>query len=127
MKVSVLVCLVAMFVCFAVIGCGGLYKAIGLPPEIVEAEVEKDAVVIQAAVEQARDTFWPIVSASIGAAGTLLTGLLAKLLSTERKITGAMIAGVEKSNDGNAKKAITVESLKRGVGVQLNKRVRKLT
>lgn len=128
MKVCVLTsCLVAMFVCFVAIGCGTIYKAMGLPPEKVTEQTAKDEVVIVEAIEQGRDIIWPIVSTAMAGVGAMTSGLLLKWLSMERRITGAMIAGVEKSNDGNAKQAITVESLKRGVGMQLNKRVRKLT
>lgn len=126
MRMYLLAGIVSMFVAVIVIGCGTLYKTLGLPPEQVEVQVAKDAVIVEAVVEQTRNTFWPILSAAIGCAGTLVSALLAKLLVTERKMTGAMIAGVEKAGNGDAKKAVTVESLRRGVGVQLAKRVRKL-
>lgn len=122
-RIGVWVCLI----CFVAIGCMGTYKTIGLTEEQAAEEVAKDQAEIVTTIGEGREVFWQTVSAAIAGVGVVVSTLLGKWLATERKMTAAMIAGVEKVNDGNAKKAIAVESSQRGVGVPLADRVRKQT
>lgn len=108
-------------------GCTQLYRTIGLTPNQVQQQTALDQAAIQLTIEQARTHFWQIVSATIGGAGTILSGLLARWLGTERKITAAMITGIEKAPQNAVKQSITAKAVAAGVEPKLNARVRALT
>jgi len=134
---------------FIIIGCANAYKALGLTDEQAQAAVEKDKAAAQHAGQEVRDalarvlageqvpmedaistarvTLWQAVSAAIAVVGAAGGAILSKALGTERKMSAAIIAGVEKANPEKVKESIAAEAANRGVKVQVHKRVKKLT
>jgi len=147
MKMTIV--LVACIVVYLIAGCASAYKAMGLTSEQAAAAVDKDKaaaqkagqevrdalarvlageqVPMESAIDNARVTLWQAVSAAIGVVAAAGGAIMTKAIGTERKMSAALIAGVEKANPDNVKKSIAVQSIQRGVGVKLAARVRKLT
>ncbi|MBA7653066.1 hypothetical protein ES703_60907 [subsurface metagenome] len=112
---------------FCLAGCAQLYKLIGLSDEQTADQVAADQADRQKIIQGIRLTTTELITTAIAAAGAIASGFLAKWLTTEKKITTAMITGVEKSNDKNVKESIKDESLLAGVQPQLHARVKSLT
>lgn len=147
MKLTILCLACILWAMF--VGCASAYKAMGLTTEQAAAAVEKDKAAAQKAGQEVRDalarvlageqmpmeeaiddarvTLWQAVSAAIGVVGAAGAAIMTKALGTERKMNAAMIAGIEKANPEDVKRAVTLASMQRGVSVKLATRVRKLT
>ena len=112
---------------FLLTGCAGLYKILGFTPEQTAAQVAQDQAAAKEIIEQVRWTSHEIVSTAIAGAGTILSGLLARWLGTERKITTALITAIEKADDSTVKTLANDKATSAGVEPQLHARVIKLT
>lgn len=134
---------------FILIGCASLFRTAGLSDEQAAAQVAelKSALEgaataaiadIQTGLAEGHDLktiavktssafLWKIIAAAGATVGVVLNGLLAKWLSTEKKINKVMITGVEETNDTNTKEAITAKAGAAGVEPQLHARVKALT
>lgn len=109
------------------IGCAQLYKMIGLTEEQTAAQVAQDQAAIQQTIEQVRWTTHEIITTALAAAGTIASGLFARWLGTERKITTALIGAIEHADNTTTKEIITTKAISAGVESKLNARVRALT
>lgn len=134
---------------FLLIGCASLFRSAGLTDEQAAEQTAQlksalgDATTsaiaeIQTGLQEGHDLktiavkassafIWKIVAAAGASAGIILNGLLAKWLGTEKKITKALITGVEQSNDQSAKESIRSAAIAAGVQAKLHTRVKALT
>lgn len=112
---------------FLLIGCAAIYRTLGLTDQQVQDQTTQDQAAIQLAIEQARTHLWQIISAATAGAGTILSGLLARWLGTERKITTVMIKGIESAGNNDVKTAVHSKATSAGLEPKLNARVRALT
>lgn len=134
---------------FSMVGCAQFYKMLGLTEKQTTDQVSEDQKVIIQAISEIRDTAADqatetqkviirtisevrttaadIVSVSAAALGTLASGLLARWLGTERKITKALIVGIENAPASDAKASIKSVAISAGVEKALHKRVASLT
>ncbi|MBA7685494.1 hypothetical protein ES703_93919 [subsurface metagenome] len=112
---------------FTLAGCLQLYKLLGLTPEQTADQVAQDQKAAQEIIQQVRWTSHEIISTAIAAAGTILSGLLARWLGTEKKITKVLIAGIEKTNNSDIKASVQNEAFAAGIQPQLHARVKALT
>lgn len=112
---------------FCLIGCSKVYKFMGLTDDQAAAQVAQDQQATQQIIEQTRVTAYDIASATIAGVGSLLSGLLARWLGTERKITTALIKGIEAGETPRVKKAVQQKATLAGVQPILDKRVQALT
>lgn len=112
---------------FVLIGCENVYRWFGFTEEQVAEQTAKDAAAVEDVVEHGREIGWQIATTVIAGVGAVVSGLLGKWLGTERKISRAVIAGVEAADKQNVKEAIKREALSLGVESKLHKRVEALT
>lgn len=112
---------------FVLTGCAQLYRSIGLDEQQVAAQVASDQTVITAVLDTARTSTTQIVTTALAGLGAILSGFMAKWLGTERKLTKALITGVEQGDQSAVKGAIQKQSRKLGVQKTLAKRVQALT
>lgn len=134
---------------FILIGCGALLRKTGVPPEeaakisaefkeelsdsVTEAVAEIATAVAEgqdlktAAIRTTTSMIWKIATAGASVLGVALSSLLGKWLKTERKITTAMIKGVELNSSNTTKEVIKQTALKAGIEKQLHRRVVSLT
>ena len=112
---------------FTITGCAQLYKLIGLTEKQTQDQLDQDQETIIRTITLTRNTAADIITTAVAGLGTIASGFLAKWLGTERKITKAMIAGVEKSKNPDTKQSITTAALAAGIEPQLHKRVKALT
>ena len=112
---------------FILVGCAEVYKAAGLTEEQTDEQVSEDQKVIIRTVTQVRTTTADILTSAIAGFGTIASGFLAKWLGTERKITKALIAGIEKAAPGSVKESVHQQATDAGIEPQLSKRVAALT
>ncbi len=109
------------------IGCAGVYKGLGLSDPQVKDLVEKDQAETIRFIETNRELFWQIATVATAGVGTILSALLARWVGVERKISGAIIAGVESADNGDVKKAVQAKAVAAGVEGKLAKRVKAIT
>jgi NAD/NADP transhydrogenase beta subunit len=109
------------------VSCTSFYKTLGFSDAAAAVQAAKDANAIAAAVDQGRDIFWQLATALIGTAGTVLSVLMAKWLNTEKKLTAAIIGGVEQADNSNVKASIQNIATAAGVEKLLKTRVDSLT
>lgn len=112
---------------FALVGCHQVYKFVGLSDEQAAAQVAQDQQATQQVIEQARLTAYDIITTTIAAVGSIASGLLAKWLGTERKITTALIQGIESGETLGVKEAVQQKATAAGVESVLHARVQALT
>lgn len=79
------------------------------------------------AVKTASIFAWKIATLAASTIGAVLSGVLAKYLGTERKITKAIITGIETAKGQNTKAAIQTKAGLAGIEPQLHARVKALT
>ncbi len=134
---------------FIIIGCTSLFRSAGLTDDqaqqqtlqlktaLIDATTEAIATV-QTGLAEGHDlktialnttsTFlWKIIAAAGATVGVVLNGLLAKWLTTEKKMNKALITGVESNPAGNVKESIEARATALGVENALHKRVKALT
>lgn len=112
---------------FTIIGCSQLYRTIGLNEEQTAAQVAQDQDATQQIIHQVRWTTHEIISTTVAGLGTILSGLLAQWLGTERKMTTVLIKGIESADQNTAKESVQQKAILAGVENQLSKRVAALT
>lgn len=78
-------------------------------------------------VEHWTDFAWQLVTVFVSGLGAGVAALLSKWLIKERKISRAMIEGIEASNPANVKNSICKYAGIHGVQTALHKRVKQLT
>ena len=142
--------LIAVAILFLLVGCASLYRSLGVSSEQAAQQAAHDqAAVGQAAVSAGKEFveqiatgtplpvaavasgsefIWQLLTIIATSAGTILTGWLATRLKTEKRITAAMITGVEKAAEPTGVKAsIQREATAAGVEPILHARVQELT
>lgn len=112
---------------FVFTSCTAFYRAIGLTDEQAKAQTEKDQESRQNLTDQFRLTTTELISSAMAGAGAILSGLLARWLGTERKMTTALITGIEKADTPNVKKYVKAKAITAGIESKLNARVQALT
>ena len=112
---------------FAFIGCTQLYKTIGLTDEQAADQVAKDQSDRQQIIEGIRFTTTELITTAIAGIGAIASGILAKWLGTERKITTALITGIEAVESVNVKESVQAKATAAGVETALHSRVLSLT
>ncbi|MBA7647988.1 hypothetical protein ES703_55767 [subsurface metagenome] len=136
-------------VLFILIGCQALFRSAGLTDEQAAAQTaELKAALEGAATDAIADIhtglaeghdlktiavkassafLWKMIAAAGATVGVVLNGLLAKWLSTEKKMNKAIITGVESNPTGNVKESIEAKAIALGVETKLHARVKALT
>lgn len=112
---------------FVLTGCGQIYRTLGLTEEQTQEQLAQDQNATQQIIQQVRWTTHEIITTGLSGIGAILSGLLARWLGTERKITTALITGVEKAADTTAKEEIQKAATAAGIEPQLHSRVVALT
>ncbi|MBA7705925.1 hypothetical protein ES703_114767 [subsurface metagenome] len=148
-RTTAIITITASICLFVLIGCQALFKSAGLTDEqAAEQTAELKTALTEAttaaladihtglaeghdlktiAVKASSTFIWKIIAAAGATLGVVLNGLLAKWLSTEKKISKAMITGIETDNDNTVKAAVHQKALDAGIEPQLHARVKALT
>lgn len=112
---------------FILTGCAQIYKSLGLTEEQIDEQVSEDQKTIIRTITQVRTTTAEIITTAVAGLGTIASGFLAKWLGTERKITAALITGIESAGDLRAKESVKAKATASGIESALHARVVKLT
>lgn len=112
---------------FTITGCLQLYKTIGLTDDQVQDQLTKDQDSRQKIIQQVRFTTTEIITTALAGIGTIASGILAKWLGTERKITSTLISAVESTKNPDLKETIKNKATSAGIEPKLHKRVSALT
>lgn len=134
---------------FLLIGCHTLFKSAGLTDEQAAEQTAELQKTISFATSEALETIqrglseghdlktiavktssaflWKIITAAGATVGVVLNGLLAKWLTTEKKINKAMITGIESANDSTVKESVHAKAITAGIESKLHARVKALT
>ncbi len=112
---------------FILTGCAAAYKALGLTEEQIHEQVDKDQKVIIRTITTVRTTTADIITTALAGIGTIASGFLAKWLGTERRISRALITGIEKAAPGSVKDTVHQKATDAGIQKQLSRRVAALT
>ncbi len=112
---------------FCLAGCAQLYKFIGLTEEQTQEQLAEDQKTMIRTITLTRNTAADIITTALAGIGTIASGFLAKWLGTERKITKAMIIGIENTDSNLLKKNVNTQAHKLRIEPQLHKRVKSLT
>lgn len=137
------------FLLFVLIGCAAMLRKTQIPQDEADrlaaiakqnlAAAATEAVAdIQEGLAQGQDLksiavktgsafTWKLATIGASTIGAVLSGLLAKWLGTERKITTALITGIEKSGLNGTKQNVQAKAKAAGVQNQLDHRVQALT
>lgn len=141
--------LIASGFLYLLIGCSALYEWSGKTKPESQHQTAQDQAALSKAIADAGETLatklkegqslaaagtaaasvfaWKLATILAASTGTILTGLLAKWLTTEKKITKAIITGVEKAEDQTLKNTIKEQALTLGIESALHTRVKQLT
>lgn len=112
---------------FTFAGCAQLYHLLGLTDEQTQDQVAKDQADRQQILNQARLTITDILTTALAAAGAIATGFLTKRLRTEKKISRALITGIEEADTTTVKKTVHEKAIDLGIEPKLHARVKALT
>ncbi len=112
---------------FVFAGCAQLYRSIGMTEDQVNEQVAADQQVRGEIVNTIRTTSTDMISTVLAGLGAIVSGFLAKWLGTERKMTKAMITGIEDASSKTTKEAVHSKALTAGIEKNLHKRVASLT
>jgi len=112
---------------FTLTGCAQLYKLVGLTEEQTQEQTAKDQKTIIRTITTTRNTAADIITTAIAGLGAIASGLLAKWLGTERKLTKALITGIENAQDISVKASVKDKAMDAGVEPILHRRVQALT
>lgn len=118
---------IAIGILFILTGCTQIYELLGLTEEQIEEQVSEDQAVITKTITTVRNTTADIITTALAGLGAIASGILAKWLGTERKMTGVLIAGIEKSSLDNVKEIVHQKATDAGIQSKLAKRVAALT
>ena len=127
MKNHVATAIIALGTILLITSCTHIYKFIGLTDQQTANQTAKDQAVTIHVIDTAREQLWQIITAAVTATGGLASGLLARWLGTEKKITAALITGIEAARPDHVKESVTAKATSAGVESKLNARVRALT
>jgi len=122
------VCL-TLFCCllFAGLSCAPLMRSVGLDEQEI-ADIHGIAVdELDAVKDVGRVALSEVITAVIAGVGAVTSAVLARMLTTERKISKAVIAGVEAGDTSETKAAIQKAAVAAGVEDPPHKRVQSLT
>ena len=148
-RTTATIIIIASACLFILVGCASLFRSAGLTNE----QAAQQTAELKAALENATDSviadiqiglaqghdlktialttgsafLWKILAAAGASIGVVLNGLLARWLGTERKITTALITGIEKSDAKGTKESVQNAATAAGIEPQLHKRVLALT
>lgn len=112
---------------FTFAGCAQMYKALGLTDQQAADQVAKDQDSRGDLIDQVRTSTTEIISTALAGLGAIASGFLAKWLGTERKITKALITGIESAKDLDVKRVVKSKATAAGIEPKLAARVRSLT
>lgn len=112
---------------FCLAGCAQLYKTLGLSDRQAADQVAADQTARQEIFQGIRLTTTELITTAIAGVGAIASGFLAKWLGTEKKITAALITGIEKADAKTAKQAVNDKANDLGVQDKLHTRVKSLT
>lgn len=112
---------------FVLVGCTQVYKTLGLTEKQAQDQTEKDQEATGAIIDQARITTTEIVTTALAGLGAILSGILAKWLNTEKKITAALITGIESAANSTTKQKVKSTATSAGIEPKLHARVLALT
>lgn len=134
---------------FILIGCHALFRSAGLTDQqaaqqtaelksALEGAAAAAVADIQTGLAEGHDLktiavkassafLWKMIAAAGATLGVVLNGLLAKWLSTEKKINKAIITGVEFAKPNGVKETIQHHATLAGVENKLHARVKSLT
>lgn len=112
---------------FTLTGCAQLYKLFGLSDRQAADQVAQDQAAIAKIAQDVRFTTTEILTTAIAGIGAIASGLLAKWLGTERKITKVLITSIEDANADLTKKTIHKNATRADIEPQLHARVKALT
>lgn len=112
---------------FCLTGCVQLYKLLGLTDEQTQEQISQDQETIIRTITTTRNTAADIITTAVAGLGAIASGFLAKWLGTERKITKAIITGVEEANGISVKESVQRNATAAGIQPQLHARVKALT
>ena len=148
-RTTALITIGASICLFILIGCQSLFRSAGLTNEQAAEQTTQlkaaltDATAaaitdIQTGLAEGHDLktiavktgsvfLWKIIAAAGATAGIVLNGLLAKWLSTEKKISKTLITGIESNNTNDLKKTIQTKAIAAGIEGKLHSRVKALT
>ncbi|GAI72736.1 unnamed protein product [marine sediment metagenome] len=100
---------------------------IGVPPAEADELVKDDSLRTFQIVQEGRTIFWQAATAVMGSLGAVVSVLLGKYLSVERKMSKAMIMGIEGVEGTGVKGKVAKQAARYGVDNPLKRRVAKLT
>ena len=138
----------AIFLLFLILGCASMLRKAGMTnDQPTDQAAQITAALGDAAAEAVADIptglaqdkdlpalatdtasafAWKIAAIAASTIGAVLSALLAKWLGTERKITQAMITGIEKAPNNNVKESVKDEAFLAGIQNELHARVKAL-
>lgn len=108
---------------FVLAGCAAMLEKLGMSPQEAAESAEKMGA---AAVETARRVGGPageLIALAVATAGAVLSGILAKLLLGERKISRVIIQGVEAADVEAVKVAVAAAANDAGISGAVDRRV----
>ena len=141
--------IIASICLFILIGCTSLFRSAGLTDQQAAQQTAElkaalaDATTaaitdIQTGLAEGHDLktiavktgsafLWKMIAAGGATLGVVLNGLLAKWLSTEKKITKTLITAIEPDTNSSLKTRIKAKATTAGIESQLHRRVQALT
>lgn len=148
-RTTAIIILVTSSLLFLLVGCPAFFRSAGLTDDQAAEQTAKLKSALEGAtaaaiadiqtglaeghdlktiaVKASSSFLWKIIAAAGATVGVVLNGLLAKWLSTEKKITKALITGIENNHDKNPKQAVHSAAVAAGIQPKLHKRVKSLT
>lgn len=126
-RTTAMITFILVGILFCLAGCAQLYKLAGLTEEQTNEQLAADQETIIRTITQVRTTAADIITTALAGLGAISSGFLAKWLGTERKITKALITGVEANPTGDVKESIQAKATAAGVENKLHARVKALT
>lgn len=112
---------------FVFAGCAQLYRSLGMTEDQVSEQVAADQEVRGAIVNTIRTTSTEMISTVLAGIGAVVSGFLAKWLGSERKMTKALITGIEDSSSKTTKETVHAKATDLGIENKLHRRVASLT
>lgn len=108
-------------------GCAQLYRTIGMTEDQVDEQVTADQQARGAIIDTVRSSATDMIATALAGLGAIVSGFLAKWLGTERKLTKALITGIEENESKTVKSSVRAMAVAAGIEKKLHKRVVSLT
>ena len=109
-----------------VVGCGNLYKTIGMDDNQVKRQVELDSAMVSEGVSMFNEMACETYLSALSIFGGLLSAYLGVRLNRAAKKETALVRGIERGADVKTKASVEAESLKLNVGELLAQSVKKI-